>query len=134
MNTPSEAVVAFIRAHHAWEMAANERAKLARGSSNAEYLAALGVAKREYRELVSRFCAASVEPQGAAFGDDGFHVPERETIESTSVTGQSAIVLTKHVYLDGFVAKYEYHLVQEADEWRVASLLSVLDDGKYECL
>jgi hypothetical protein len=94
----------------------------------------MNLASREYRELISRFCTASVEPQGITFGDEGMHDPEREIVESVSIAGQSAIVRTKHVGLHDFVSVYEYHLVQEADEWRVASLLYVDEEGKYECL
>jgi hypothetical protein len=134
MNTPSEAVLAFIAAHHAWEAAANARIRSLPGSNSPEHQSAIEVASREYSELVSRFCATSVKTQGVCYGDDGMHHPERETVESLSVAGQLAIVRTKHVGLRDFVSEYEYHLVQESAEWRVASLLYVDQDGKYECL
>jgi Putative lumazine-binding len=129
MKTPQEAVLVFnIHAHHAWETAANRR----RGSTDAG--TALDVARREYRELVARFCAESVEPQPISFGDDVMHDPEREFIESVDIQGSSATVRTKHRGLYDYVSDYEYHLVQQAGGWRIASVLYVDGDGKYECL
>ena len=128
MNTPKQAVLDFINAHNSWEKVANAR----RGSVGD--LTALKIARTEYRELVSRFCASSVEPQGVTFGDDTMHDPEREVIESVVVTGTSAIVHTKHRGDSDFVSDYEYNLIYVANEWRITSIMYVDADGKYECL
>src|SRR5258708_267274 len=128
MKTPFEAVAAFIVANHAWNLAANHRYESLHGSDSAGKQAAMDIASQEYRDLVSRFCSRSVAPQGVSCGDDGTHDPERESIQSVSVSGYSAIVRTKHVGLNNFVSEYEYHLVQESDEWKLSSLLYVDDD------
>ena len=62
------------------------------------------------------------------------HHPKKETIESESISGATAIVETRHTGLHDFVSDYEYHLVQDAGEWRIASLLYVDENEKYECL
>lgn len=128
MKTPLEAVLTFIRAHNAWETAANRRRAVT------DAVTALDIAQREYYELVARLCATSVEPQPISFGDDVMHDPEREFVESVEMRGLAAIVRTKHRGLHDFVSDYEYHLVKEGDEWRIASVLYVDEEGKYECL
>ena len=88
----------------------------------------------EYDALIARFCASSVQPQPVSYGSEPMHHPEKETIESESISGASAIVETRHTGSYDIVTDYEYHLVQEAGEWRIASLLYVAEDGKFECL
>jgi hypothetical protein len=124
MNTASQTVRAFISAYHAWNAAVNERSKPLSPGSTAHQVA-IEAAKREYDELVSRFCAPSVVRQGIAFGDDPMHHPDYETIESEWITGQTAVVRTRHIGRYNFVSDYEYHLVQAAGEWRITSLLYV---------
>ena len=80
MNTPDQAVRAFIGACHVWNSRANERSKAARHNASAKQKS-MTAAWAEYGELISRFCAASVMPQGISFGDDPMHQPDRETIE-----------------------------------------------------
>jgi hypothetical protein len=123
----------FIAALTAWEVRANDRAKLLRAGS-AAYFSAVAQAEAEYDELVSRLCSAAVVRQNISFGDEPMHDPERESVESVSESGDGAIVRTRHVGLHGFVSEYEYRLVREADVWRVASLLYLDADGGYECL
>jgi hypothetical protein len=133
MNTPSQTVRAFIRAHYAWNAVANERSKALQPGSRA-YQDAMQAAKREYAGLVSQLCAPSVVPQGISFGDDPMHHPDHETIESESMSGHAAVVQTRNIGLYEFVSDYEYHLVLTGGEWRIASLLYVDQDGKYESL
>ncbi|MEZ5950997.1 MAG: hypothetical protein R3C12_17650 [Planctomycetaceae bacterium] len=132
-GAPAQAVRAFIAAYYAWNTAAIGRSKSSRAGS-AAYEAAMKLTTVEYDSLVSRFCASSVERQGLAFGDDPMHDPEKETVESESVSDLKAIVQTRKVGLYDFVSDYEYHLVQEGGEWRIASLLYVDENRKYECL
>jgi hypothetical protein len=129
----AQAVRAFVAAHHAWNTGANDRAKSSRPGS-AAYEAAMKLTTAEYDSLISQFCASSVERQGLSFGDDPMHDPEHETIESESISGGIAIVKTRKIGLYDFMSDYEYHLVQEAGEWRIASLLYGDENGKYECL
>ena len=91
-------------------------------------------AEAEYEELVSRFCAAAVVRQNISFGDDPMHDPSRESVEAMSETAGGAVVRTRHVGLHDFVSEYEYHLVREADGWRISSVLYLGADGRYECL
>lgn len=84
--------------------------------------------------MVARFCATSVVPQGISFGDDPMHDPDHESIESVATLGREATVRTRHVGRYGFESEYEYRLVQESGEWRIASLLYTDEDGQYECL
>jgi hypothetical protein len=133
MNTPGQTVLAFIRAHSAWEAATNERAKpLRRGTS--AYEAATEFASTEYDDLLARFCISSVNRQGISFGDDPMHRPEHESIDSVVIVGKNATVKTKNIGMHGFVSDYEYHLVDQSGEWRIGSLLYIDPDGKYECL
>jgi NTF2 fold immunity protein len=132
-SPPAQAVRAFIAAHYAWNTAANERRKSVEAGSTARE-AATKTTTEEYDRLISRFCASSVKRQGISFGDDPSHHPDHETVESVSMSGPEAIVQTRKMGLYDFVSNYEYHLVKEAGEWRIASLLYVDDDGKYECL
>lgn len=132
-GAPAQAVRAFIAAYHAWNTAANDRAKSSRAGS-AAYEAAMKLTTAEYDSLISCFCASSVERQSIAFGDDPMHDPEKEAIESESISSTTAIVQTRKVGLYDFASDYEYHLVQEGGEWRIASLLYVDGNGKYECL
>jgi hypothetical protein len=122
-----------IAAHLAWNSAIAERVKCLRPGSKA-YEAAIKLAEAEYDDIVSQLCASSVERQGIAFGGTPMHDPEHERIESKSISRKKALVKTRKADPDGFVSEYEYHLVQEASKWRVASLLYVDDTGKYECL
>jgi hypothetical protein len=133
MNTPAEIVISFVKAHFAWNVSANELSKALTPGSSADE-AAMEVAKAEYDDLISRFCANSVNRQGIAFGDDPTHHPDRETIKSVSVSDQRAIVRTRSISPNGLASNYEYHLVRESGEWRIASLLYVDRDGRHECL
>jgi hypothetical protein len=133
MDTPAKAVRSFIEAHTAWEVRANERAKTLLAGSEA-YQVAVELAEAEYEEMLSRLCAPSVVRQGISFGGDPMHHPERETIESASVTGDLATVLTRHAGRHDFVSEYDYHLVRQAGEWRIASVLYLDEDGTHECL
>jgi hypothetical protein len=128
MQSPEDTVRAFQSAHHVWETNANSRC------STVDDLTALTMARREYQELIARFCVATVSPQGMSFGDDPMHDPNREPIESTEIDGQSAIVRTRHIGLYDFASDYEYHLVKNGKGWRITSILYVTGDGKYECL
>jgi hypothetical protein len=92
------------------------------------------VARAEYEELVSRFCAAAVVRQNIAFGDDPMHDPNRESVVAVSETGDGAVVRTRHVGLHDFVSEYEYLLVREADGWKISSVLYLDADDGYECL
>jgi hypothetical protein len=91
-------------------------------------------AKVEYKELVSRFCAAAVVHQNISFSDDSMHDPVRESVGAVSETADGAIIRTRHVSLRGFISEYEYRLVREADGWRIVSVLYLDADGGYECL
>jgi hypothetical protein len=134
VNTPDQTVRAFIGAYHVWNSRANERSKVARGKASAEQ-EAMAAASAEYGELVSQLCAASVIPQGISFGDDPMHHPDHEAIESVTISEREATVRTRHMGLYDFISVYEYRMVQEDGEWRIASLLYIDDeDGRYECL
>jgi hypothetical protein len=133
MNSPDEIVRNFIRAHHAWNARANERAKSLCPGSEADNNA-YALTEVEYDELVSLFCASSVNRQGIAFGDNPTHDPDKETVESVKRSGSNAVVRTRHIVRHNYVSEHEYHLVQEAGEWRIASVLYLDGCGKYECL
>jgi hypothetical protein len=92
------------------------------------------LATDQYDDLIARFCADSVKRQGISYGDDPMHDPEKESIESVSLSGQTAIVRTRRIGRCNFVADNEYHPAQQSGEWRIASLLYVDKDEKYECL
>ena len=127
-TTPEETVMSFVRAHNTWENMANRRAKeLGFGSAGQ-------IATQEYRQLISQLCTASVKPQPISFGNPPKHHPELETIQSVSTDGTKAIVATKYVDSNGFESRYEYCLAQEAERWRIDSLLYVDDEEKLECL
>lgn len=128
MKTPQQTVLDFIIAYEAWNSTANSRL------GKVDDLTALNIARCEYRELVACFCSTTVVPQGCHFGDDSSHDSEREIIESVEVQESTAVVRTRHCKLDDFVTNYEYHLKSKNNVWRIASLLVVLVDGKYECL
>ncbi len=133
MDGPEQCVRLFIAAHSAWEARANERAKRSRFWS-AEYEAAVAQAEAEYDELLSRFCAAAVVRQNVSFGDDPMHDSIRESVGAVSETAGGAVVRTRHVGLHDYVSEYEYHLVREADGWRISSILYLDADGEYDCL
>jgi hypothetical protein len=129
---PAETVKAFIAAYHAWQDAAFARSQTADAYGRA---AATKITIDEHdKQLVARFYAPTVEPQSPAYGTDSMHDLARESIESVSVDGAKAIVITKHIGLSGFVSQYEYHLVIIDGEWKLTSLLYVDSEGKYECL
>src|SRR5262249_14692185 len=111
MDTPEQTVSAFVRAYHAWNERANERANLSGGNCTIE-LEALAAATAEYDDLVARFYAPAVVRQGVVYGDKSMHHPDRETVESVAVSGGEATVRTRHVGLYDFVSEYEYRLVQ----------------------
>jgi hypothetical protein len=133
MSGPDQCVRLFIAAHAAWERRANARAKKARLGSAADR-AAIILAESEYDELISRLCATSVVRQGISYGDNAMHDPDSESITDVSESGDSAVVRTRHIGLHNFASVYEYRLVHEAGEWRIASVLYVDEDGGYECL
>lgn len=133
MDGPDQCVRLFIAAHSVWERRANERAKKSLLGS-AEYQAAVAQAEAEYEELVSRFCAKTVVRQNISFGDDLMHDLDRESIGEVSEIVGGAVVRTRHVGLHDFVSEYEYRLVREANEWRIASVIYLNADGGYECL
>jgi hypothetical protein len=133
MDAPEKTIRAFMDANNAWNTRANQRCRPLPPGSVA-HRQAMAVAKSEYHELVARFCASSVVPQGIAFGDNPTHHSEHETITAVSISAPQATIRTLHTGLDNFVSKYEYHLVQESGEWRIASLLYINEDQKYECL
>ena len=133
MHSPEQTVSDFIRAYHAWNERANDRAKMSRGSSAIEQ-EALACASAEYDDLVVRFCASSVVQQGISYGDESMHDPASERIESAATSDGMATVRTRQVGLHNFVSEYEYRLVREAGKWRIASLLYLDQDGGYECL
>src|SRR5580658_10167605 len=131
MSTPEETVRAFILAYHEWNDRTNDRDKRTRSPGSVD-LNALAAANAEYDELVARFCSPTVVRQGVSFGDESMHNPDCETIESVALSGRKATVRTRHVGQFEFISDYEYQLVEEAGEWRIASLLYIDDDGQYE--
>lgn len=132
MDTPERTVSAFIQAYQAWNDRANDRSKPSRGSGTIDQ-EALAAANDEYDELVVRFCAPFVVRQAISYGDESMHDLAREMIESVAVSGQEATVRTKHMGLHDFESDYEYRLVQVGEEWRIASLLYIDEDGGFEC-
>jgi len=68
------------------------------------------------------------------FGDDPVHDPETETFQSVVVSEPTSIIRTRKPGLYNTVYNYEYHLVQQAGAWWIASVLYVDNEGKYECL
>ncbi|HEX3314803.1 MAG TPA: NTF2 fold immunity protein [Gemmataceae bacterium] len=133
MEGPDECVRRFIAAHASWNSNAASRARKACPGTAADD-AAFALAEAEYDEMLSRLCAATVVRQGISFGDRATHDPTRESITEISESENRAVVRTRHVDPSDFVSKYEYHLVRESGEWRIASLLYIDDDGAYECL
>lgn len=133
MNQPEATVKSFIRAYAEWNQFANDRCNAVRSGSN-EGQSAIKTAETEYYEIIKRHGSKLVVPQPIAFGDDTMHDPERESIDSVEVDEQIATVRTRHIGMFDFVSNYEYRLVKESNEWRIASLLYIDDDGSYECL
>jgi len=132
-SAPAQVVRAFIVAYHLWNDAAIQREN-ARSQAGHETIGAIETANVEYGKLIRRFCAATVVPQGCSYGDRSMHEPNRERIEVVTISGSEALIQTRQIDEYEFVSNYEYHLVQQAGEWRIASLLYVDEDGKYECL
>ena len=133
MDTPSKTVRTFIAAYYAWNEASNKRTG-ALDPSSSEHRTAMEAAGIDYDGLIHKLCLSSVVRQGIAFGDRPSHHPGQEIIDSEAVSLDTAIVRTRNVGPDGFVAKYEYYLAKEAEEWRIGSLLYVDGENKYECL
>jgi hypothetical protein len=128
-ETPEKTVLAYIGAHCRWENQSRE------GDEKLGWVAGAIIAQHEYERLISHFCASSVRPQPLSYGEPTMHDPILETIESVSVSGGTANVITKRINTETKVnSDYEYHLVSDSDGWRISSVLYVSDDGKFECL
>ena len=129
---PAETVKAFIAAYHAWQDAAFARSQAADADGLAR---ARKITIEEHdKQLVARFYAPTVVPQSPTYGTYSMHDLARETIESVSVDGAKAIVITKHNEVSGLASQYEYHLSVIDGAWKLTSLLYVDTEGKYECL
>src|SRR5262245_62007915 len=127
---PDEVVKQFIAAHQAWNNAAFDRSK----ASGRDDETAVRISSKEYDDLIARFCAPSVTPQGISYSSQPRHTLDGESVESVAIDGRAAIVRTKHIDHYNRVSEYEYHLLVTNGEWRITSLLYVDKDGKYECL
>jgi hypothetical protein len=126
-----ETVLAYIRAYEEWNAAAMARLG---DADPVQKEAAWERTATEYDALMNHFCAETVQRQGYSVGDDSAHDAQREKIVSLSVTGPKAVVRTKLTRDSGFTLDYEYQLVSQAGSWRLASLLYVDGEGRYECL
>ncbi len=87
-----------------------------------------------YSEIINQLCDKDVTPQGVSYGNNSSHSLSSEAVINTEVTGNSAVVFTKHTGALDFESDYEYHLTEKDGKWLITSLLYVCDDGKYECL
>lgn len=92
------------------------------------------MAESEYSDIIKRLGSKTVVPQPISFGDLAMHDPEHESIKETSIEGSTATVSTENIDIHGYVQKYEYRVVLESNEWRIASLQYIDDEGSYECL
>jgi|JI10StandDraft_1071094.scaffolds.fasta_scaffold50709_4 hypothetical protein len=133
MNSPESVVNAFIEAHYEWNNRSDERNSKAIHNDNL-YDQMMDTAKKEYQAILKRLCSQSVVAQPISFTDNPIHDPKNEKIESVESQGTIALVRTRNIRTLGPSVSFEYHLVQENSEWRIASLLYVDDVGADECL
>lgn len=133
MNKPETTVESFIYDHAEWNRRSNDRCKALRPGSAEEQLA-MEAAKFEYNAIIQRLGSKTVVPQPISFGDNPMHEPKRESIVSVDIDQVTATVRTRHIGMFDLVSNYEYRLIKESNEWRIASLQYVDEDGSYECL
>ncbi|MBX9686478.1 MAG: hypothetical protein K2X27_07235 [Candidatus Obscuribacterales bacterium] len=128
LASPEDTVRSFICAHQNWETLADSQAQ------KLGFAAACEIAVKDYHEMLSCVCTSSVQPQPIAFGVPPRHHADLETIQSVSVNGLNATVTTSYLNSIGFESRHEYCLTQEADGWRIFSVLYLNGDEKLECL
>jgi hypothetical protein len=133
MQSPQETVNAYIESFFEWNHRSDARSNEAY-SDPIQYQRSMAVATDEYQLILDRLCIKNVNPQPVNFGDNSLHDPKSETFESVDIQGTTAIVRTRNVLNFGPRVSFEYHLVQEENQWRIASVLYVDEVSADECL
>lgn len=132
MNTPELLVKSFIADYEKWNHDAHQLSK--NPDSDLKYL---DIAEEKYKKLISKYCPPGFKHQPIAFGSDPNHEAKNEKILKIEVDGENAIVFTKHekfMHNTDLSTEYEYHLIKAGDEWRLVSILYLIDGNKYEGL
>lgn len=133
MESPEAVVRAFIEAHFEWNNRCDARSNAAY-SDILEYENSKELASNDYQKILNRLCSRKVVPQPINYGDNPLHDPKTETIESVKIHHTTALIRTRDVKKFGSSVSFEYHLVQEQNQWRIASLLYVDSVSADECL
>lgn len=82
---------------------------------------------------LKKYTKPDFEGEPIAFGSESSHDPEQEKIIATEITGNIAIVTTKVTQLY-YSPIYEYHLVEQNNNWYLSQIFLVDEDGKYPSL
>ena len=133
MESPEQIVRAYIDAYFDWNNRSDARSNSVYNDPN-QYQRSSLLASDEYQQILDRLCIKNVVSQPINFGDNPLHDPKTETIESVEIEGTNAVIRTRDVHKFGPLVSFEYHLVQEENQWRIAKLLYVDDVSADDCL
>jgi hypothetical protein len=120
---PASMTRAFIRDFHIWNDFACAH-YLANGIHDS--------AEAAYDALISKFCSPGKSRQNLAFGSHSRHQETQESVFKERVSGETTIILTRHVNEWGFETFNEYHYRVEDGSWMLDEIyyLDECDDDR----
>ncbi len=121
-------VTGFITALYNWEVASQSRYE----QDDSEET--LVQAEQAYATLIQKWCVPNLSTQPISFGSDPSHHPEKEQLVSSAIHDNECRVATQHEGSYGFTTDYEYRLLKIDNQWKIASLDYVDEEGKYPML
>ena len=129
-KNPSDIVRSFIEDYYTWNNEAMKHSERERDDSGK----AMKTAQERYQKLIEKYCLPGFKGQPISFGSESSHEPIKEVIASEEITGNKAIVKTKHTKSRNFVSDYEYRFVKIKHRWYLEAVDYVDRDGKYPSL
>ncbi len=131
MGTPRQQVEAFINDFFDWNGRAHALAEQEADHSGD----AMDEAERTYAEsIIKVYCRPGFSGEPIAFGSTACHEPGKEIIFSEEITGDHAVIQTKHTGDFDFVSDYEYLFTRADGKWFLEAINYVDADGKYPSL
>lgn len=121
---PRSIVEAFIRDYFEWNLDAVEGGQRLDGTATADREEQV---LREYRKLLSRYCANGVRPGAVSFGADSRFDPSTSRIVAEAFFGNRALVVVgcPDVADQGQFSTYDFEFALDADRWLLIDIAVV---------
>lgn len=123
----------FIADYFGWNAAALERHERS-SHSDAGLFAAVQYSKKEYADLIGRYCRPGFVAQPISYGIPPQHNPEVEVIVSIRPRGDRCLVKTRLTELNERDQDFEYRLSRSNERWFLESVKCVVSGRRYDLL